>query len=163
MSAQNSTEGQLQRKQAVAARMAERYGTNRSNWPVITVATVAIIAFLLTAAWVGLQVVDRPYEGRVLRSTPESERVVDVDLELRGESDTPVECIIRVKDASASDVGYATVTFDGAPMTQTFRIPTIVRSSSVEILGCVDAGEELVVAPADYPPGVAPPPDRPLE
>ena len=146
----------------VDARMAERYGTDGSNHNVILVAGIAIVAFLLTATWVGLSIVDRPFEARVMRSAPEGERVVAVDIEVRGESDTPVDCIVRVKDVDAADVGYARVTFASTPATRTYRIPTVVRSSSVEILGCAEQGEDLVVAPADFPPGVAPPPDRPL-
>ena len=147
---------------AIAARMAERYGTDRSNWRIVAVATAAIAVFVVTAAWVGVQIVDRPFEARVMRSAPESERVVEVDIEVRGESNDAVECIVRVKDVNAADVGYARITLANAPATETFRIPTVVRASSVEVLGCATQGEELVVPPADYPPGVAPPADQPL-
>lgn len=146
----------------VQARMAARYGDDRSRWPTFLIASIAVGVFLLTALWAVLQLSDEPFEATVLRWHTEGQRVVSVDLEVRGASDENVHCAIRAKDGSASDVGYVYVTFSEAPVTRSFRIPTVIQTASVEVLACAGEGEELVAAPPDYPPGVAPPPTSPL-
>lgn len=146
----------------VEARMAARYGNDRSNWRTIVVAFIAIGAFLLTASWAVVQLSDEPFDATVLRWHAPGQRVVSVDLEVRGASDQTVRCAVRAKDGSASDVGYAYVVFNEAPATRTFRIPTVVQAASVEVLACAAGDGDLVVAPPDYPPGVEPPPESPI-
>ena len=146
----------------VEARMAARYGNDRSHWPTTFIASVAVGAFLATGLWAVLQLSDEPFEATVLRWQAQGERVVSVDLEVRGTSDQNVRCAVRAKDGSASDVGYVYVTFDEAPVTRSFRIPTVAQTASVEVLACAGGERELVAAPPDYPPGVAPPPTSPI-
>lgn len=142
--------------------MAARYGDDRSRWPTIAIASVAVGAFLATALWAVLQLSDEPFQATVLRWQAQGQRVVQVDLEVRGASSQNVHCAVRVKDGSASDVGYAYVVFDKAPATRSFRLPTVVQAASVEVLACAGDRGELIVAPPDYPPGVEPPPTSPI-
>jgi hypothetical protein len=146
----------------VEARMAARYGTDRSRWPTLLIATIAAVAFLATALWAVLQLVDEPFEATVLRWQADGQRVVTMDLEVRGAAARNVRCAVRVKDGAASDVGYAYVMFSETPAARSFRIPTVVKAASVEVLACASEGQELVTVPADYPPGVTPPPTSPL-
>lgn len=144
------------------ARMAARYGNDRSRWPTILIASIAVGVFLITALWAVLQLSDEPFEAQVLRWHPEGQQVVSVDLEVRGASSQNIRCAVRAKDGAASDVGYVYVTFSVAPATRTFRIPTVIQTASVEVLACAGEEEELAAAPPDYPPGVAPPSTSPL-
>lgn len=146
----------------ISAEMAARYGTHRSPWRTKAVAAVSVIAFFGTLTWVGLQLSDRPFEGQMGRWQAETAQLVNVTVDVRGESTEPVQCIVRVKDANAADVGYARIIFPTAPTTGTFNLATVAMASSAEVLGCANADEELTVPPAAYPPGVVPPPTQPL-
>lgn len=151
-----------ERNSDLDARMAARYGTDRSRWPTLVIASIVVAAFFGTAFWAVLGLSDQPFEGTVVRWQAEGQRVVRIDMEVRGSSDQDVVCAVRAKDASASDVGYAYLTFTESPDTRTFRMPTIVQTSSVEVLECASADQDLIATPPDYPPGVAPPPTSPL-
>jgi len=134
----------------------ERYGVRRQRRRAWVLGGVAVLVFAAVLLWVAVQLLSTSVEGRVVRWSAPGERVLVVDLELRGEADE-VECVIRAKDAEASDVGYAHVRFPSAPSFGQVQVETVVATAQVELLGCASAGDPQTVAPAAFPPGVAPP------
>ena len=150
----------------IDARMAERYGTNRSAWPRQLLAGSLVIGFLGVAAWVGFQVSDTPYQGVIQRwesvGTATSEQLVEVDAEVRGNFAGPLVCAIRVTEAGSADVGYAYVPFQSAPSERTFQIETLTTAASVGLLGCAENIDEMRVPPPEYPPGIAAPDTTPI-
>jgi hypothetical protein len=151
----------------IAARLAARYGVDRSAWPRQLLAGTLIIGFLAVAAWVGFQVSDTPYQGKIQRWEPvgplDGEQLVEIDAEVRGKFDKPLICALRVTETNSADVGYAFVPFDGAPSERTFRIETLTTAASVALLGCGESRDTLRVPPPEYPPGIAPPSNAPVQ
>ena len=141
----------------VDAMLADRYGTGNQVWLVRSLILVVAFMFVATLAWVGVQLLSRTVEGRLIGWTAVHERLVEVDMEVRGEHPTTVQCIVRAKDVEASDVGYAHVVFESAPARRTVWIETVVGTSQVEVLGCAPLGSDLAVPPPAFPPGVLAP------
>lgn len=142
---------------AAEAMLDARYGRSRSPWARRTVIGALLLLVVAAAVFsaVGLTR-SAGIEGRPLSWRAE-ERVVAVDVELRGSEDGPVTCVVRAQDARSTDIGYGTFTFRSSPRTETVELPTLFRASSVAVLGCAPGAEPLRAPPPDFPPGVANP------
>lgn len=136
--------------------LAARYGTNRSPWPRRILVAVVVSAFSAATVWAAVSVARPRIEANTL-SWQAGPRSVAVVLEVRGTSESPVDCVLRAQDASATDIGYRRFTIPSAPTTVTVELPTLFQASSVAVLGCAPQGEVLRVPPPDFPPGVAVP------
>lgn len=132
-----------------------RYGLDRNPWPRRSAVAIAVAVYLGAAVFAAVMLSrGAGIEGSALswRAGPTS---VAVDVQLRGTSTTAVTCVVRAQDATSTDIGYREFRFDSAPRTETVRLPTLFRASSVSVLGCAPEGEPLSVPPPDFPPGVA--------
>lgn len=134
--------------------MAARYGLDRGRSPVPWFVGAVVVVYLGVAVWAALSLSRTSLEGNVL-GWRAGERSVALTLEVRGSTPGAVDCVLRATDATATDVGYRTVTVAHSPVTTQVTLPTVIRASSVGVLACGPAGEELRVPPPDFPPGVA--------
>ncbi len=132
-----------------------RYGLDRNPWPRRLLVGGVVAVYLGAAVFAAVALTrGAGIEGNALawRASPDR---VSVDVQLRGTSDGPVDCVVRAQDTDSTDIGYRQLRFDSSPSTQRVDLPTLFPAASVAVLGCARAGEPVSAPPPDFPPGVA--------
>ena len=139
--------------------MQERYGLNRRPLGRLVAVGLLVAAFLGVLAFVTFGQTRNPIEFRLVTYDQVAPDRIDATLSVTRPADREVVCILRAQDRTHIDVGYATVVIPpGQPeVLLDYSMRTLAPALGMELLGCALDGPPGVT-PAQFPPGVVPPP-----
>jgi hypothetical protein len=139
--------------------MVARYGTGHRSRLAIGVSVVVVLAFLAVITWIGYRMATPSVQAKLLAYTVVDDARVDVTFEVRRDSTSDTVCVLRARSASHVDVGYATVTITrGREYVQPhYRLATLGRATTAELLACA-AGQTPTADEPAFAPGTTNPP-----
>jgi hypothetical protein len=139
--------------------MQERYGLDRRPVGRRVAVAVLVVAFVAVLAFVTFGQTRNPIEFRLVAYEQASPDRIDATLSITRPADREVVCVLRAQDRTYVDVGYATVVIppgEGEVLLD-YSMRTLAPALGMELLGCALDGPPGVT-PAQFPPGVVPPP-----
>lgn len=142
--------------------MQKRYGLDKSNTGRNALIGAIVLFFTATLGFVGYSLLQNDIQFKLLAWDDLAADRVDITFEVRRDSETAVDCVLRAQDRNRIDVGYAIVTLAaGEPyVRQTYALRTLAPAFTAELLTCVASGDSIRVPGPQFPAGVSPP-DQP--
>jgi len=139
-----------------------RYGQTNSRWQGFIATSLVVTAILGLIGFTQYRIANPSVEGELVAFKVISPTQIDVRWKVQRKQDQVIYCAIRAQDIRKTDVGYAIVRVaPGAKIGQArYSLTTNGIAVLGEVLGC-GASAKLRVPPANFPPGVQIPEQKP--